>query len=299
MKKYFLFIIAFICSIAIFGCHVKFKSKTEGKPLVLVSVPPYISLVQAIAGDTVDVYSAVSPGFDSHTHEITPQQAKMIEKCDLWIGIGEPYEKKLLSSLREAKNEVRIFQLNETVHLLSYKNNVNFVDACTDVSLPETSAHDLHFWMSPIRLISQAQRINEALSKMNPKFARQYDENLINYIDKVKMLDMKITEQLKPYRKKGIIVSHPFLGYLCYDYNLYQIGVECEGKSPRVESVSRVLSLAKNYEVECVFTSPQYNNKGALLVAEKLKLKTYLVDPLAKDPLDVIQKVVDAITEAK
>ena len=80
---------------------------------------------------------------------------------------------------------------------------------------------------------------------------------------------------------------------------MYQIAVECEGKSPRTQSVNRVLALAKNYDVKCVFTSPQYNNKGALLVAEKLNLKTYEVDPLDLDPLQTIQKVVDDITSTK
>ena len=300
MKKYLFLVIALICLFsAITGCYTKFKGKEGRKPVVLVSVPPYVSIVQAIAGDTVEVHSVVSPGFDSHTNEITPSQAQMIQTCDLWIGIGESYEKRLLASLREAKREVRVLQLNETVNLLSFADDVNFVDACADINLPDRSARDLHFWMSPLRLIYQAQHIDEALSAMIPENSSQYDQNLSQYISKVKAVDVKISEQLSPYRKKGVIVSHPFLGYLCYDYNMYQIAVECEGKSLRAESVNRVLSLAKNYEVECVFTSPQYNNKGALLVAEKLNLKTYEVDPLEKDPLDIIQKVVNDITETR
>jgi len=300
MKKYFLLTFLLVCLVsALVGCRTKYQGEKGKKPTVLVSVPPYISVVQAIAGNTVNVHSVVSPGFDSHTNEITPSQAQMIQTCDLWIGIGEAYEKKLLASLREAKQEVRVLQLNEVINLLSLSDDVNFVDACSDVNLPDRSAYDLHFWMSPLRLIYQAQRISEALTAMIPENGALYKENLDQYIGKIKAVDTKITAQLKPYRKKGVIVSHPFLGYLCFDYNMYQIAVECEGKSPRAQSVNRVLSLAKNYDVECVFTAPQYNNKGALLVAEKLNLKTYEVDPLEVDPLAIIQKVVDDITAPK
>ncbi|WP_420421400.1 metal ABC transporter substrate-binding protein [Simkania sp.] len=300
MKKYFLLTFAFLSIVvALVGCRTKFEGKVGDKPSVLVSVPPYISIVQAIAGDTVTVESAVSPGFDSHNNEITPSQAKKIQTCDLWIGIGEPYERKLLASLREAKREVRVLQINETINLISYEDDVNFVDACADVNLPDRSAQDLHFWMSPMRLVYQAQRIYEALAAMSPKHATLYQDNLKKYIDRIKAVDLQVTEKLKPFRKKGVIVSHAFLGYLCYDYNMYQIAVECEGKSPRAVSVNRVLTLAKNYDVQCVFTLPQHNNKGALLVAEKLKLKTYEVDPLDPDPLKTIQTVVNDITSAK
>lgn len=300
MKKYLLSALVFLfLTIFIASCHTAFKSTKGDKPVVLVSIPPYISIVQAIAGDTVEVRSAINTSFDSHTSEITPRQAQMIQMCDLWIGVGEPYEKKLLTSLREAKKEVRVLQLNENTTLLSYANDVNFVDACTDTNLPDSSAHDLHFWMSPRRLVAQTERINQALSDMNPEFAKQYNQNAKNYISAIKNLDMKITKQLNPYRKKAIIVSHPFLGYLCHDYDISQIAVECEGKSPHAQSINRILSLARNYKAVCVFITPQHNNKGALLVAEKLNLKTYRVDPLAEDPLDTIQKVVDDITETR
>ena len=298
MKNYFLCALAIIClATAVVGCRTKFIGKVGEKPSILVSIPPYISVIKAIAGDTVEVNSAVPAGFDPHTNEITPRQAEMIQNCDLWLGVGEEYEKKLLSALRQAKHEVRVLQLNETVDLLSFSENANFVDACTDIDLPEPSTKDIHFWMSPIRLLSQAHYVYQALAAMMPQNAELYAKNLDTYTKQLKDLNKEITEQLHPIRGKGVLVSHPFLGYLCHDYHLYQITVECEGKSPRTQSVNRVLTLAKNYEVSCVFTTPQHSNKGALLVAEKLSLKTYQIDPMAINPLDTIKQVVDDITK--
>lgn len=293
MKKIFLWLAV---AVSLVGCQVKLKPVPGQKPIVLVSIPPYISVVQALAGDTVEVRSAVSAGFDPHTSEITPSQAQMIQNCDMWIGIGEPYEKKLLASLREAKREVRVVQLNELIHLLSYSSDVNFVDACTDSNLPDRSAADHHFWLSPTSLIDQADRISEALSLMNPQHVALYRNNLSSYHDKLIALDKKLRKMLRPYHKKGIIVSHPFLGYFCHDYGLHQIAIECEGKSPRPQTLSRVLTLAKNYDVQCVFTSPQFNNKGALLVAEKMHYQTYEIDPLQIDPLATISQVANDIT---
>jgi len=292
MKKYLFLVLAFLCV----ACSPNQSAEKGKKPLVLVSVPPYISIVEAIAGDTVRIHSAVAPGFDSHTNEVTPKEARMIQECSLWIGIGEPYEKKLLTSLLEAKRNVPILQLNESMQLLSFSEDANFVDACVGTHLHDHSEGDLHIWMSPRQLKPQAEQIYEALATLIPENREEYHQNLDRYIDKLQALNAKISSQLGPYQKKGVIVSHPFLGYLCYDYHLYQIAVECEGKAPRAQSINQMLTLAKNYGALCVFTSPQYNNKGALLFAEKLGLKTYEVDPLGIDPLKTIEQVVNDIT---
>jgi len=296
MKKYFFLAGTLIYLFVIFpGCQVKWVEKKGEKPIVLVSVPPYVSLVKSLAGDCVEVHAAMSPGFDPHLNEITPKQAMNIQKCDLWIGIGEAYEQRLVNALRHEKKDVHILQLNDTVDLLSFAGDANSADFAFFV-LPTHSSQDLHFWMSPLRLIDQARAISAALSALMPKQTALYDQKLSECIREIHSFDTKISEQLKPYAKKGLLVSHPFLGYFCHDYNLSQISVECEGKSPTAEWAQSILSLAAQRDVHCAFVSLQHPSKGACLVAERLKLKTHAIDPLGEDPLDTIQKVVDAIT---
>lgn len=94
------------------GC-TKMGSGVSGTPHVVVSIPPYISLVKEIVGDTMTVNSALGPSFDPHTAEATPHQMKMVQNADLFIGVGEGYERKLLSALREGTKEVRILEMDE------------------------------------------------------------------------------------------------------------------------------------------------------------------------------------------
>ncbi len=284
IKKYFLLFSLLVgLATSFFGCQSKWTEKKGKKPVVVVSVAPYISLVKWIGGDFFEVHSAVNPGFDPHLNEITPRQAKKIEECDLWIGIGEAYEERLVSSLKQAKKDVQVLQLNEIIDLL-----------------PPTAAirshQDLHFWMSPLCLIEQAQAISAALSALIPERAALHEQNLADYTREIRAFDGKISEQLKSYKGKGILVSHPFLGYFCRDYNLSQISLECQGKSPTAQRAQSVLSLAEQCDVHCAFTSLQHPTKGALLVAKRLMIPTHAIDPLGEDPLDTIQKVVNAIT---
>lgn len=296
MKTCFLTHLAIIyLAIICFGCHFSSHLPVDQKPKVLVSIPPYLSIVSAIAGNTIDVNAAFPVGFDPHTSEITPKQVQAIQKCDLWIGVGEIYEKKLLALLKKRNENIQTIQLSQKIPLLSYSDYL--IGSCAHDNSSHHSDHDLHFWLSPVRLVTQAEIICEALVSISPKDADLYKQNLAKYVDEITSLDANIRLQLAPFKKRGIIVSHPFLGYLCHDYNLYQISIECEGKDLRPKDIHQILQFAKNHQIQSIFTSPQFNNKGARLIAKKLGYKTYEVDPMGVNPLNTIEQIVYDITK--
>lgn len=278
------------------GCSLG-GTPVKGTPDVVVSIPPYITLVKAIVGDTMTVESALGANFDPHTAEVTPSQMRMVQNADLFIGIGEEYEGKLLSAIREGTKKVRVLEMDERIPLLSYSQDTNFVDACQDINLPLSGSKDLHIWLGPKRLIPQVQVMIEVLSQINPHNQSIYEQNGEALIERIKDLDRRLHEKLRPFQKRAIIVSHAALGYFCYDYNLIQIAVECEGKSPLPQNVSRVYDLARNSDVICVFTAPQFNNKGAELVAKELKLRVIPFDPLSEDILETLEEIGNMIAQ--
>ena len=106
-------------------------------------------------------------------------------------------------------------------------------------------------------------------------------------------------EKLAPFKGKTIIISHAALGYLCHDYTLVQLPIEFEGKSPAPKDIDTLLTSAKNADVQCVFTLPNHNNKGAELIAKELNLLTYSFDPLAEDLLKTLEEIVTDIIKDK
>jgi len=279
------------------GCRKPVSTGSKKKPLVIVSVPPYISIVQALAGDSVTVKSAIQPNFDPHTMEVTPSQRVLIQQADLFIAIGETFEHKLLSALREHNKEIHILQLNEKIPTLHHSGKTYFIDACKDEQLHNKGSQDVHFWLSLKLLPIQAIVIGDALSQINPDQEHLYSVQADAYINKVKKLDAQIQNMLHPYQGKALLVPHSALGYFCADYNLVQIAVECEGKSPLPNDVSRVLDLAKHSNVVCSFTFPQFNNKGVELIAKKLNIRTSSFDPLGEDVLESIEQIATNITK--
>ena len=300
MKKYFFLSSLFLCLFLIlFGCQRKTAILSPpSRPTVVVSVFPYVSLVKALGGETIHVVSAISKNFDPHTNEPLPSQIKTLQNCSLWIGIGEPYEKKILSLLSRSSQETMILELNKQIPLLDY-HDATYLPPCSIKHSKHLNMQDPHFWLSPKRLTLQAHQIAKALINLNPDKALFYKNNLKKYVKEVERLDAYVSEKLKPFEKKALIVSHPFLGYLCHDYHLTQIALECEGKSPRLADFNTLLALIKKSDIIAVFTAPQFDNRAATLIAEKMHFPIYQIDPVGGSPFEIIESLVKDITHEK
>ena len=289
--KRVLFAYAILIGLIITGCQKSLPTAIKGKPLIVVSVLPYVSIVEAIAGDTVTVKSAVKANFNSHTMEITPNQIETVQNADLFITIGEIYEERILAVFRHKKKKESILRLGEEISTLTYSENTNVIDMCKDAELHAKDTQDLHFWLSPKRLPEQITLITDFLTRLKPGLRKFYRDNANAYIKKVETLDQHIEEALHPYEGRALLVPHSALGYFCHDYNLVQIAVECGGKSPLPKDLHLVLDLAKNSKVVYGFAFPQFSDKGVKLIADRLSIDVYNFDPLAEDLLASLERL--------
>lgn len=297
MKRFVhFFLFAFIA----LACSCQTKSeKVPGKPFVVTSIPPYAGLVREIVGDTMVVVAALSGSFDPHTSEPTPSQMKTVQDSDLFIGVGEGYEKKLLGAIREGKKQIPILEINEKIPLLSYSEDTSFINACAHNHNHDHSNHskDLHFWLSTKSLALQVNVILEPLVDLLPENKALYEKNAAELLKRIEALDQTLEPKLKEYEGRSIIVSHAALGYFCDDFHLVQISIECEGKSPLPHTLTHILEEAEKSNAICVFTAPQFDNRGAELVAEKLNLRIESFDYLSEDVLQTIEHIADAIIQ--
>ena len=297
MKKALFFIPLIVFALAsVTSCEKKTKKKENTIPTVVVSIPPYISIVKAIAGDAFIIRSAIPVGYNPHTSEITIKQIKALENAELYIGIGEPFEKKMIKAMEGTRKKFTLLELNKKLPLLPLSQDAHSKGCCH----PHTSskeALDHHFWLSPHLLKLQAALISNALTELIPEKKALFSKNLALYLNKLDALNLKIATLLAPVQGKAILTSHAALGYFCHDYHLIQLTVESEGKSPLPQSVNHVIEEAKRIGTECAFTFPGHDNKGTLLIADKLDLKVYEIDPLAENVLKTIETIATDIIE--
>ncbi|MCH9631565.1 MAG: High-affinity zinc uptake system binding-protein ZnuA [Chlamydiia bacterium] len=281
MLKKFRILSFLLCLLAICTSCSK-VSDTGSTPLVLVSISPYQTLVEMIAKDTVQIKVCVPEDFNAHLFEPTPKQMKGYNRAKLWLSVGMPFEKKLMGSLKTLNPSLEIVNLSRGIPIISdTEDNFVFGSSCghSHDSGHNHDHEDLHFWMSPTLMMTQAETITSALSEKFPNNAEFYKKNLKNLLEKLSTLDGEITSILTPYKGSAVITSHPSLTYFCKNYGLIQISIECEGKSPLPKDISKILSLTREHHTLCVFIQEQFDNKGALAIAKKLKLPTYKLNP--------------------
>jgi zinc transport system substrate-binding protein len=263
MKKIFLVLLLF------FSC-----SKKEENHSVLVTIPPYAYFVERITQGRLPVEILVPPGANPHIYEPSPKQVKDILGVKVWFQTGELLEKKVLAVLKEYNPQIRTVDLSEGFALLGHEE-------CHHHHCEES--HDIHLWMSPKLAQQQARKIAEALIQTFPQEKATFEEGLSSLLRDLEALDQAIGARLKPYAGEAILVSHPAFSYYCQEYGLIQLSVESEGKDPLPQDIARVLEEVQAHPVRVVLTQAQYNNKGAVLIAEKLGLPVHAFDPYSAD----------------
>ncbi len=156
---------------------------------------------------------------------------------------------------------------------------------------------DRHIWLSPKLAQQQAQLIEKTLSEKYPEQRAVFQENGAILRRELTELNDEIREILKGVEKKTLLVSHPAFAYFCKDFGLVQLSVEYEGKDPRPRHLEEVLKRAVSESAEVALALPQYNNKGAQLIAEKLHKPVRFIDPYSEDYFETLRKLAKLIAD--
>ncbi|MGH2611437.1 MAG: metal ABC transporter substrate-binding protein [Rhabdochlamydiaceae bacterium] len=263
IKKIFSIFICLLC----FGC---FSSK-DTKPQILVTIPPYASLVRSLVGDQVDVQIFVPPGVNPHTYEPSPAQIKHFAQAKVWFRIGDPIENKMVHFLEQ--HHVQIVDLSKNTH----------------------DEQDLHLWLNPSIVIEQVEEMMPILIEQFPEIASILKNNCAKLKTELKQLDSEISSKLTSFQGRYLLVSHPALGYYCQRYGLHQLSVEVEGKDPLPQDIAHLMSELKIHPVPVVLIEPQYNKKGAVLIADKLHIPSEEINPYAEDYFGMLNYLTEII----
>lgn len=258
-------------------------------PIVLVSIEPYRFLVEQIGLDAIDVQSIVPPNTNPHTFEPTSRQTAQLAQGSVWFQIGEPFENKISSFLKQKKPNLVIWDLREGIDLIEESGS-----SCHHCSKDHL---DRHIWLSPKLAALQSAKIEKILSAQWPEKEPFFKKNLKKLEAQLFDLDKKIASRLKPLKNQTLLVSHPAFGYFCQEYGLKQLSVEHEGKDPRPRHLEKVMNQARTSGLKTALTLPQYNNKGTLLIAEKLHLKTQMINPYSSDYMSTMNQLSEMIAQ--
>lgn len=279
-RKLTIFLSLVFCSstLLITGCaSSQGKKEDSSKIQVAVSIVPESTFVEAVGKDRVEVTTMIPPGSSPETYEPTPKQMTEFSKSDLFFSIGMPLEKNQL--IPNLNSKTKVVSLDKAVQKQYH-----------DLKLGEE--RDPHIWLSPKRVIVMIDTIVEELSKIDPQNTAYYHKNGDTYKDQINAVDQKIQKSLLSIKNRKIIVFHPAFGYLADDYQLEMFALEEEGKESTPEHLREMIDLAKKEHIKVIFYQAETDSSQSKAFAEELGGKTVQLEPLAKDYIGNLEKMI-------
>ncbi len=76
------------------------------------------------------------------------------------------------------------------------------------------------------------------------------------------------------------MVFHPGWGHFAKDYNLVQLPIEIEGKSPKPRQIAKLINIARKEKINAILTAPEFSTKIATQIANELNIKVIKITPL-------------------
>ena len=261
----------------------------SGAQGVYVSIPPQAFLVEWLVGDLVDVGILLPPGASPATYEPTPKQIAALDRSQLYLQIGAPFEGPVLAKVAELMPDLRI------------------VDCRTGVELEPIGGDghdhgfgllDPHIWLDPRRMKIIADTTAKALQTLLPNEAPSIEERLAALLKAIDDTDARVGDALAPFAGRTLLVFHPAYGYFTRRYGLIQRAVEVDGKAPSARRLATVVDEIRQQPVPALFVQPQFSRSAAERVAIALDCELVELYPLAGEYLANLETMADRIVRA-
>jgi zinc transport system substrate-binding protein len=267
-----------IAMLAVLAISLGPKAEATDKIGVVVTILPQAEFVESVGGDKVTVTVMVLPGHDPHTYAPTISQLAAVSQARLYaeVGSGIDFELSYMGSIVEANKDMLVVNCSRGIQLME---------------------DDPHIWLSPGNAKIMVENICDGLIQVDPQDRDYYIQNENEYLAKLDKLDTDISGNLSVITNRWFLVDHPAWAYFARDYNLTQLAIEIEGKTPSPKDLTDVVQEAKEHNIKVVFASPEFDVKIAQHIAEAIGGRVALIDPLARDYINNMYQVLSELVQ--
>lgn len=255
MRRFPLIFLAF--SLVLPSCTRPPSTSTAG--LQLVATTSIIAdVVQAVAGPGVAVQALLPVGVDPHSFQPTPRDVARVAAASLVFMNGLGLEDFMRPLLQNAGGNAKIIVLSE--HL----------------PLPEGQGEEIdpHLWLDPRNVEAWLERIEAALSELDPLNAAAYRANAQAYRQSLVELDRWIQEQVAqiPLENRQLVSQHQVLGHFALRYGFTQVGAVLPGFStlaqPSARELATLQDAIRQLGVKAIFVESAVNPDLAQRLAQ-------------------------------
>ncbi|SHK88726.1 zinc transport system substrate-binding protein [Roseovarius marisflavi] len=264
-------------------------------PRVAVDVAPVHSLVARVMQGVGAPALIVRPGASPHGYAMRPSEATALEEADLVIWVGEALTPWLDGGIENLASRARVVELlgAEETRVLDLREGVVF-GAAQDGETPAAHDHDHdhhdhegldpHAWLDPENARRWLGLFADELAALDPEHAAQYAENAATAQAELDALMGAIKAELAPIKDARFLVYHDAYQYFEVWSGLAASGAIALGDAanPGPSRVAALRDMAREQNVACVFSEPQFDPKLVTRVFGDVAGHGVL-DPMASD----------------
>ena len=282
---------------------------------VVTSIKPLHSLTSYIM-DGVGEPGLIIDGVASpHNFQIKPSHAKMLQKADLVIWVGEDLESFLPTALKSIPKNSVVLELLDQSGLKKLKfREKNIFEGHDDHGHDEHGkkeddhddhgdeehakkeeghddhghdehghAHgeyDPHIWLDPLNAKVIVKKITNQLVKIDSANSSTYKSNSKNLLKDLDALTKTIKKDLN--KNASFVVFHDAYQYFEKHFNISASGAISLGDAsdPSPARVKEIKDRVENEDIHCVLAEPQYKVGLVKAVIEGTHANMAVIDPL-------------------
>ncbi|NBK22942.1 MAG: metal ABC transporter substrate-binding protein [Spirochaetia bacterium] len=273
------------------------KQETDLKPTIALSILPQEYFVQRIAGDLVHTVVLVGEGQSPHSYEPTPSQMASLAKAKAWILSGTDFEQVLEDKVSSLYPNLLVVDGTRGVTFRSLEEHDHDDQQAPDEhAIGEDSLErDRHTWLGWESSKILASHVLETAVMLLPEQKALLEANYQQLIADIDATFHSLKEKLEPLAGRKVFVYHPSFGYFFDEFALVQEAVEIGGKEPTAKDLSLLIQKAKSEKAVALFVQKQFPLTSAQTVAKAAGAKVLALDPLARDWMENIQQMGDAL----
>ncbi|MEZ0121246.1 MAG: metal ABC transporter solute-binding protein, Zn/Mn family [Candidatus Reddybacter sp.] len=241
------------------------------KPLVVTTIRPMTMLVEAIAGDSVEVRQLLPDSEVPHHYSLRISDRALLAQADLLLWVGPDLESFLSKSVTALRPEKVI-------------TAADLPDIQRLSPSPEGQAvsSDPHIWMNPNNGRVIATEVGNWLAAHYPGQREHLLAAQQLFNQQLSEVSSDTTTALKPMQQANFIVDHDAFGHFGEAFDLHQSGAlkTNTGLSSGARDFHQLLN---QNDVHCIIAEPRHNQDRVEQLAAKLKAKIAVIDPLGAD----------------
>lgn len=281
-------------------------------PVAHATVPEVIATIRPLHSIAANVMAGVGmpqlllkEAVSPHSYVLRPSDVRRLQHAELVFRIGPKFEVFLnpaIQSLRKTTTTVVTLEEAPGLHLLPSRGLHGDEE---DTHHHAAEDHDPHIWLNPENVAIIAQKMAEVLASYDPENGEKYHRNATALI--VRLMDMQkvIEAQLVPVHGYAFFVYHDAYQYFEQAFGLKNAGIATlhPGQPLSVRRLHDLREQKQEQGVVCLFAEWPFPAEPMEMLAEKLQLRTAMLDPLGlrQEPgealiFELYQAMADAFT---